>query len=617
MENYNLLFPLLGGGPEQGLNDAGVETFRGNHCAFLARECAQNSLDAAIDGQKVTLKFTYNQINRDEIPCIGDLENTLSLCKQYRSNKKEIQGFTEKALATIQKEKIGVLEISDFGTSGLSGSDDNIDSSWYGLTRSGGICNKTSEEAGGGFGIGKNAPFAASLVRTIFYSTKNTNDEYIFQGVSKLMTHKNNHNELTQGTGYIGKNIDNKISSVRDFARIPALFKRQEIGTTIYVIGFDAYEKWQEELFREILYNFFASIHFGKIDFDVCGEHINKDTLIKYVNQYANPECPLDKFIVCFSGDENTFEESLSDIGMCELRVAYGEDYPKLALMTRESRMLIDKYSPRIRKPYVALFSCVSKEGNQLLREMEPPRHDKWEVRNHENRLKEEKILRTIRNWIGKKIKEAMPQLTGDEFDLDDASQFFQTLDEADDGFPDAPEKKDASNNDGFNTKPSLRKIKVTTRAVIPKISQGEQLLLDDSAEGDEATNNDHTGTSKRGNGLGETGTGGGKAAGSSGPDRRVWFNPRMFPSDEQKNVLILRSPENFFGSVCCYSAGDEVDEKINIIEGADENGNILKISDGAIKDVSINAGIPAKFVIRLASNERIAIKVAGYEHTK
>jgi hypothetical protein len=43
----NLKFPPLSGGVNQGLNDAGVETFEGDYAHYVVRECTQNSLTAA------------------------------------------------------------------------------------------------------------------------------------------------------------------------------------------------------------------------------------------------------------------------------------------------------------------------------------------------------------------------------------------------------------------------------------------------------------------------------------------------------------------------------------------------------------------------------------------
>ena len=49
MNNKQIIlhFPLTGGGPDQGPNDSGLEHFMGNVPKHIARECAQNSIDAA------------------------------------------------------------------------------------------------------------------------------------------------------------------------------------------------------------------------------------------------------------------------------------------------------------------------------------------------------------------------------------------------------------------------------------------------------------------------------------------------------------------------------------------------------------------------------------------
>ena len=54
-----------------------------------------------------------------------------------------------------------ILRISDFNTSGLLGSKEEINTDWTNLTKSSGASDKKGT-AGGSYGIGKYAPFACS-----------------------------------------------------------------------------------------------------------------------------------------------------------------------------------------------------------------------------------------------------------------------------------------------------------------------------------------------------------------------------------------------------------------------------------------------------------------------
>lgn len=59
MKKYQWQFPVnASGGQPEGLNDSGVESFRGNQIESLAREIIQNSTDAKREMNKpVTVSF--------------------------------------------------------------------------------------------------------------------------------------------------------------------------------------------------------------------------------------------------------------------------------------------------------------------------------------------------------------------------------------------------------------------------------------------------------------------------------------------------------------------------------------------------------------------------------
>jgi hypothetical protein len=61
-----LYFPDSGGGPNVGPSDAGAEHFAGNLMAHLARECAQNAIDARKGDGPITLKFNLEQMKAKE-----------------------------------------------------------------------------------------------------------------------------------------------------------------------------------------------------------------------------------------------------------------------------------------------------------------------------------------------------------------------------------------------------------------------------------------------------------------------------------------------------------------------------------------------------------------------
>ncbi|MBK9054971.1 MAG: hypothetical protein IPL78_29945 [Chloroflexi bacterium] len=154
---------------------------------------------------------------------------------------------------------------------------------WFNLIRSAGSSSKGGGE-GGSFGIGKNAPFAASKMRTVFYSTLNTDKEYIFQGVAMLVSHTGADGTVVQPVGYLGG--DNGIS-VRKRDMIPEIFLRSKLGTDILILGFDAREQWQDDLVYSVLDNFWPAIEFGDLEVIVGDQKINRQVLPELLDQFS------------------------------------------------------------------------------------------------------------------------------------------------------------------------------------------------------------------------------------------------------------------------------------------------------------------------------------------
>ena len=79
-----------------------------------------------------------------------------------------------------------LLRVSDFNTIGLKGVNSRSSSPWTNLVKAQGVSDKASTD-GGSFGIGKNAAYACSDLRTIIYSTLTVDGEVGTQGVASLI----------------------------------------------------------------------------------------------------------------------------------------------------------------------------------------------------------------------------------------------------------------------------------------------------------------------------------------------------------------------------------------------------------------------------------------------
>lgn len=153
-----------------GIADSGVEMFKGTPIKSLAREICQNSLDARLDNaHPARLEFETFTINPKTIPDSSNLEDAFERSLNFWQIQDSTQArkFFKRALKDMNANTIKCLRISDFNTSGLTGSRDEYNSPWCNLTKSSGTSNKSGSN-GGSFGIGKFAPFACSSLRTVF-----------------------------------------------------------------------------------------------------------------------------------------------------------------------------------------------------------------------------------------------------------------------------------------------------------------------------------------------------------------------------------------------------------------------------------------------------------------
>lgn len=163
-------FPSNNFGQISGIADSGVETFNGTPMKSLAREICQNSIDANLkNGNPTRIEFVPFEIAPDEIPGFDDLTDAFERSLRFWSLQKSTKAkkFFNTAIAVTKQPKIKCLRISDFNTTGLTGSKEEYNSAWCNLTKSTGASDKSGTN-GGSFGIGKFAPYACSQFRTVF-----------------------------------------------------------------------------------------------------------------------------------------------------------------------------------------------------------------------------------------------------------------------------------------------------------------------------------------------------------------------------------------------------------------------------------------------------------------
>ena len=386
-------------GDRTGINDSGIETFRGQMVTSLGREICQNSIDALAENEeKVIVEFKEFDLPRRSLPGVEELEEKfkkgLEFWSQENNKVDQAINFFEKGLNLLEKDKIKVLRVSDFNTTGLLKSKESFSSPWINLIMASGVSQK-SGTAGGSFGIGKSAPFACTDLRTVFYSTFDIEGIKASQGVSRIATFIDDGRE-TSGKGYYGGYdpvSPNGCVPIYEQLFLDTDFTREESGSDIYLIGFRNFENWEEDLIISLLEDFLISIYEEKLEI-IIGENIlNSESLDEIINNfYKKYKKRLNKtynyYKVITSKSTVVCKHFLEDLGNIEFKFLLGADvldenidFHRQALVIRKSGMkLFDKGHISSNIPFAGILTLKDEEVNSFFRLLEPPRHDAWEV---------------------------------------------------------------------------------------------------------------------------------------------------------------------------------------------------------------------------------------------
>ncbi len=484
-------FPSNNNGEKTGISEAGIETFRGNLFSSLAREICQNSMDAKYEPDKpVHIEFQLSQVQRDSILGVQTLADTIERCCTFwavEHDKKAVE-FFDKAKKVIANNTVPVLRISDFNTEGVKGAKILQNSPWQNLVKSAGVSNK-SGDSGGSFGIGKSAPYAVSQLRTIFYSTYDSEEVRAYQGVSKLATFFNKKGETTQGKGYFGDAENNSpiLGSNFPFGD----YARQQTGTDIFILGFQQHSDWEDEILKAVIDGYLISITMGALTVAVGNIKLTKETIGEYLFKYKE-HLPLTyQYYEVLTNDSSSWI-TLDVDGMQHISLKLGakDGYDRKILMARSNGMKIFDQN-RFPAFFDFVGICIlNDEVNSYFRAMENPQHTKWESDRFSDEPSERKVAekrrKALRTLLSTQVKQLAETEIADEMDAVGAGEFIPALDDSEM----ADENKKESINDKVAGYTKIEQVEYKQNVKgSQKILEHEALEPVDSEEGDSPLN--------------------------------------------------------------------------------------------------------------------------------
>lgn len=401
-----------------GFNDSGIESFK--NTGSLVREVIQNSLDARREEcENVIVEFIYTKRATRLFPDYENYKSTVKKCFEYLESSNDSEGAKKlnEVSRCLSEDTHILFTTRDKNTTGLVGSlsDTDSGSNLHKLVYGSGTTNKGGEKnTGGSFGIGKIAPLAKSKIRSVFYTTNNINNDQYFVGKSILTTHING----------VGSDKRSRMGYLRDCEKYTSYIdinEDDEYGTSVHVPFYNLEENKVEldikELVEDVLKNFMVCIDRGQLEVRIIADDFNQEIIVINSENYQAKARSIisrqDDILIRMQCD------LLSNVNTIKDRVQIDENnYVELMLLTgldsnkskkyinmREQLMLIkDMTISKSSVTYDAVAIYHGPKLNRVLREAEPPEHNKWVINNIKNE-NDKKYFRNVKKEVEDHIK--------------------------------------------------------------------------------------------------------------------------------------------------------------------------------------------------------------------
>ncbi|MFM5802810.1 hypothetical protein ACET6H_08635 [Aeromonas veronii] len=443
-------------GEEEGLSDAGIETFRDDPYASCAREAGQNSRDAGLDGKPVRMTFDLQQEDIANIPFHASLARALNCCSSQAHAEKEKE-FFKNACAVMSRDTLPILIISDFNTKGLIGPPEKSGTAFHSLLKSSGVSKKDSETSGGSYGIGKNANFAVSDLQTVMYSTlyigEDAEHHFAAQGKVKLVSHIDEHKVYRRATGYWG--FSDNFRAITNASQVPQWMQRLDVGTSIFCVGFRESKDWAERMTFSLVSNFFVAIQNEDMEFEVDSGKIkiNSNTLEKLMSQqdikdtaersghYSELEFArqLHRCLVSEAATEEIID--IPNLGKMKIRILTEVGMPRRVGFVRNGMLITDNlrnFGHVLARfngaDFIALVEPNDDSASRVLKKLENPAHNAFSaerISDPEGRRVTEQAMRKLGAKLRDMIKSRTSTPAQDSLTLDELGEYFSYEDKS------------------------------------------------------------------------------------------------------------------------------------------------------------------------------------------
>ena len=443
-------FPPRNGGIDF-VQDPSSAHFSDAPMSKLVREVLQNSLDARENGiyEPVVVKFRSTPINRQLIGAT-QLYKHLTACldrAKAENHPASLMRFYENACKTLKSKTVRCLSITDSRTTGLS------DSRWNALVVQEGAVQKPGVGApGGSYGIGKNAVFNVSDIRTVFYSTRYVNGREgrveKMQGKATLMSHPNpdNGSDDLQHIGfYAAQNREPLVTTeIHDF------FRLDEPGAGVFVMGFNPRSSnWMKDIASAVIENFFDAIHQKTLIVEISSDDaesitVDHETIDQLFEGLFIKKPDAFYYYNAIRDAEVMPTPGIDKAGVLNAQVLIDSGAPRRTAYVNRNGMLITASREQKTNPiaprgkslwpdYAAVVTPATDAGDTWIRSMENPSHDSissGQLLEAKQQRQANRIFADARRELREIIdKKADISKYGDTSNLDELRDYFPELD--------------------------------------------------------------------------------------------------------------------------------------------------------------------------------------------
>lgn len=626
IDNYGFYFEKQGKSGYQGPIDPAQEYFEGSHAGHaVVRETIQNTLDNPAENVEgpIRMEFELATMRTDDIPGIEKLRDLLNAAA---AQTRKQQGHKRMVMAAelAMLDVIPVLRISDYNTTGLTGSESITaeESPLSRLTRAQG--GSSDDERGGSFGIGSAVGPSVSNLCTVFYtSMPEDTGNTVMAGYSRLATHEL-EGARYRADGYFSRlDLEDDFEYFRPAIKFGPFSERTKAGTDIYILGYRMADSDPElEAVRDaVIDNFMTAIDRGRLVVDGIANGNQWTLSSETLNGFAQRRPESHAFYVALKDPEPT-EGVIKRVGKVKLYVNIDDRLDKKlhTVTMRAPLMKIDTFRHNsISAKYAAVLMCETAEGNKYLRGLEPPQHHCWDAARDPEYGKS--VIDNLKTFIRNALKERVAEEIGDLVEIDGLSRFLptDTFSDTTSGKPTVPTSEPGATGTDIESSTVTGNTTSSKPAVTPAGKKVRVMVRSSaSSSGDKDTNK-------------------GKDAGGSG-ERKQKGGDIAGKGDDGDGTSYIRGHELSFRSWSAQNADEETDViALAITANQDETGDLklaalgpggnpendymlsisravihiegktseIKVSGNTLKDLSLKEGQMTRIDVHVPAGER------------